>query len=131
MSSNIRRSGTHSRFHLHRQVNEIYFIHLPMKMEPAVRSETSAIRTQTPGNNLPMKMEPTVSSETSAIRTQTPGNNLPMKMSPAVSSETPGNYPKRRTLNFVIYLGTSCIHQRTIKHYKKIIYGSLNFSEIR
>ena len=28
----------------------IYFIHLPMKMEPIVSSETSAIRTQTPGN---------------------------------------------------------------------------------
>ena len=27
-----------------------YFIHLPMKMEPIVSSETSAIRTQTPGN---------------------------------------------------------------------------------
>ena len=27
-----------------------YFIHLPMKMEPIVGSETSAIRTQTPGN---------------------------------------------------------------------------------
>ena len=34
----------------HRQVNEVYFIHLPMKMEPIVSSETSAIRTQTPGN---------------------------------------------------------------------------------
>jgi len=31
-------------------VNEEYFIHLPMKMEPIVSSETSAIRTQTPGN---------------------------------------------------------------------------------
>ena len=27
-----------------------YFIHLPMEMEPIVSSETSAIRTQTPGN---------------------------------------------------------------------------------
>jgi len=27
-----------------------YFIHLPMKMEPTVSSETSAIRTQTLGN---------------------------------------------------------------------------------
>jgi len=27
-----------------------YFIHLPMKMEPIVYSETSAIKTQTPGN---------------------------------------------------------------------------------
>ena len=27
-----------------------YFIHLPMKMEPIVSSETSTIRTQTPGN---------------------------------------------------------------------------------
>jgi len=27
-----------------------YFIDLPMKMEPIVSSETSAIRTQTPGN---------------------------------------------------------------------------------
>ena len=54
-----------------------------MKMEPIVSSETSAIRTQTPGNYLPMKMEPIVSSETSAIRTQ-----------------TPGNYPKRNKLQF-------------------------------
>ena len=37
-------------FHLHSQVNEVYFIHLPMKMEPTVSSETSAIRTQTPVN---------------------------------------------------------------------------------
>ena len=29
---------------------KLYFIHLPMKMEPIVSSETSAIRTQTPGN---------------------------------------------------------------------------------
>jgi len=28
----------------------IHFIYLPMKMEPTVSSETSAIRTQTPGN---------------------------------------------------------------------------------
>jgi len=28
----------------------LYFIHLPMKMEPIVSSETSAIRTRTPGN---------------------------------------------------------------------------------
>ena len=27
-----------------------YFIHLPMKMDPIVSSETSAVRTQTPGN---------------------------------------------------------------------------------
>ena len=27
-----------------------YFIHLPVKMEPIVSSETSAIRSQTPGN---------------------------------------------------------------------------------
>ena len=27
-----------------------YFIDLPMKMEPIVSSETSAVRTQTPGN---------------------------------------------------------------------------------
>ena len=40
LSSNCRRFGTHYRFHLH----------LPMKMEPIVSSETSAIRTQTPGN---------------------------------------------------------------------------------
>ena len=44
------RFGTHYRFHLHRQVNEVWSIHLPMKMEPIVSSETSAIRTQTPGN---------------------------------------------------------------------------------
>jgi len=49
MSSNCRRFGTHYRFHLHRQVNEV-FIHLPMKMEPIVSSEMSTIRTQTPGN---------------------------------------------------------------------------------
>jgi len=28
-----------------------YFIHLPMKMEPTVSSETSEVRTQTPENN--------------------------------------------------------------------------------
>jgi len=27
-----------------------YFIHLPMKMEPIVSSETSATKSQTPGN---------------------------------------------------------------------------------
>ena len=47
---NCRRFGTHYRFHLHRQVNEVYFIHPPMKMEPIVSSETSAIKSQTPGN---------------------------------------------------------------------------------
>jgi len=47
LSSNCRRFGTHYLFHLHRRVN---FIHLPMKMEPIVSSETSAIRTQTPVN---------------------------------------------------------------------------------
>jgi len=31
-------------------INEVYFIDLPVKMEPIVSSETSAIRTQTPGN---------------------------------------------------------------------------------
>jgi len=31
-------------------VSLTYCIHLPMKMEPTVSSETSAIRTQTPGN---------------------------------------------------------------------------------
>ena len=31
-------------------MNEVYFIHLPMKMEPIVSSETSAIKSQTPGN---------------------------------------------------------------------------------
>jgi len=72
LSSNSRRFGTHCPFHLHRQVNEVV-IHLTMKMEPTMSSETSAIRTMT--------MEPTVSSKTSAIRTQ-----------------TPGNYPKRNTL---------------------------------
>ena len=88
-------------------------------MEPIVSSETSAIRTQTPGNypkrnnlplehgeslrtrlihlygeettrqyfiHLPMKMEPIVSSETSAIRTQ-----------------TPGNYPKRNNLPYLFF----------------------------
>jgi len=40
LSSNCRRFGTHYRFSLH----------LPMKIEPIVISETSAIRTQTPGN---------------------------------------------------------------------------------
>jgi len=50
LSSNSRRFGTDCRFHLHRQVNEVSFIHLPMKMEPTVSSETSAIITQTPGN---------------------------------------------------------------------------------
>ena len=90
-----------------------------MKMEPTVSSETSAIRTQTPG-----KMEPTVSSETSAIRTQTPGKmeptvsaetsairiQTPGKMEPTVSSETsairtqtPGNYPETNTLQYQTY----------------------------
>jgi len=46
LSSNCRRFGTHYRCHLHRHS----FIHLPMKMEPIVSSETPAIRTQTPGN---------------------------------------------------------------------------------
>jgi len=50
MSSNSRRFGTLYQFHLHRQVDEVYFIHLPMKMEPIEGSETSAIRSQTPGN---------------------------------------------------------------------------------
>ena len=48
LNSNCRRFGTHYRFHLHWQVNEVF--HLPMKMEPIMSSETSAIRTQTPGN---------------------------------------------------------------------------------
>ena len=63
LSSNCRRFGTH--FPLARPLprskpNQIYiprtilpltyFIHLSMKMEPIVSSETSAIRTQTPGN---------------------------------------------------------------------------------
>jgi len=33
-------------------VNEEFFIHLPLKMEPTEGSETSAFRTQTPGNYL-------------------------------------------------------------------------------
>jgi len=91
LSSNCRRFGTHYQSHLHRQVNE-YFIHLPMKMEPIVSSETSAIRTQNEYFiHLPMKMEPIVSSETSAIRTQ-----------------TPGNYPKRNKLE-ITYLLTYSI----------------------
>jgi len=48
LSSNCRRFGTHCQFQIHRQVNE-YFIHLPMKMEPTVSYETSAIRIQMPG----------------------------------------------------------------------------------
>ena len=64
-----------------------------MKMEPIVNSETSEIRTLTPGNypkkeqityrtrrklknKKVMKMEPIMCSETSAIRTMTPGNYL-------------------------------------------------------
>ena len=39
----------HYRLHLHRQVDEIYFIDLPMKMEPIECSETSAFSIQTPG----------------------------------------------------------------------------------
>jgi hypothetical protein len=39
-----RRFGTLYRFHLHRQVD------LPLKMELIESSETSAIKTQTPGN---------------------------------------------------------------------------------
>jgi len=31
-------------------VDEEFFIHLPMKIEPIEGSETSAIRTKTPGN---------------------------------------------------------------------------------
>ena len=56
LRSNSRRFGTHCRFHLHRQVNGVlhYFIHLPMKMEPIVSSETSAIRHQT-SRNYPKK----------------------------------------------------------------------------
>jgi len=68
LSSNCRCFGTHCRFHLHGQVNSPAYedadvseltvgfifmgrwIHLPMKMKPTVSSETSAIRTQTPGN---------------------------------------------------------------------------------
>ena len=46
LSSNCRRFGTHYRFHLHRHKHR----HRPMKMEPIVSSETSATRTQTPGN---------------------------------------------------------------------------------
>ena len=34
----------------HTSLPLVYFIHLPMKMELIVSSETSAIRTQTPGN---------------------------------------------------------------------------------
>ena len=30
--------------------NLFFFIHLPMKMEPIVSSETSATKSQTPGN---------------------------------------------------------------------------------
>ena len=44
LSFNSQRFGTLYWFHLHRQVN------LPMKMEPIESSETSAIKTRTPGN---------------------------------------------------------------------------------
>ena len=44
LSSKSRRFGTLYRFHLHRQVK------MPMKMKPIESSETSAFRTQTPGN---------------------------------------------------------------------------------
>jgi hypothetical protein len=39
----------HYRFHLQRQVDEVYFIDLPLKMVPIECSETSAISTQTLG----------------------------------------------------------------------------------
>jgi hypothetical protein len=56
-------------------VDEEFFIHLPMKMEPKGGFETSAFRTHTPGIiHLPMKLEPKGGSETSAFRTHTPGN---------------------------------------------------------
>ena len=50
LGSNSRRFGTLYRFYLHGHVDEEFFIHLPMKMEPIEGSETSAIRTKTPGN---------------------------------------------------------------------------------
>jgi len=50
LSFKSRRFGTLYRFHLHGQVKEELFIHLPMKMEPIEGSETSAFKPQTPGN---------------------------------------------------------------------------------
>ena len=53
LGSNSRRFGTLYRFHLHGQVDEYissFFIPLPMKMELIESSETSPIRTKTPGN---------------------------------------------------------------------------------
>ena len=40
-------TGVNDKPRKHRMLN---FIHLPMKMEPIVSSETSAVRTETPGN---------------------------------------------------------------------------------
>jgi len=54
LSSNCRRFGTHYRFHFigrwKKYIYIIYLIHLSMKVEPTVSSETLAIITQTPGN---------------------------------------------------------------------------------
>jgi hypothetical protein len=51
LSANSRRFGTLYQFHLQRQVNEVYFIDLTLKMEPREFSETSAINTQSPGKH--------------------------------------------------------------------------------
>jgi len=106
LSSNFRRFGTHCRFHLHRQVDEVYFIHLPMKMVIPRRLSSNFRRFGTHCRfhlhrqadevyfiHLPMKMEPTVSSETSAIRIQ-----------------TPGNYPKRNKLHLIFSLNIPKAH---------------------
>jgi hypothetical protein len=51
LSANSRRFRTLYRFHLQRQVNEVYFIDLPLKMELIQCSETSAISTETLGKH--------------------------------------------------------------------------------
>jgi hypothetical protein len=51
LSANSRRFGTLYQFHLQRQVYEVYFIDLSLKMEPIQCTETSAISTQTPGKH--------------------------------------------------------------------------------
>jgi hypothetical protein len=52
LSTNSWSFGTLYQFHLQRQFDEVYFIELPLKMEPIECSETSAIiSTQMPGKH--------------------------------------------------------------------------------
>ena len=52
-----------------------WVIHLPMKMEPIVSSETSAIRTQTPGN-YPKRNKWLLASLCPSVRMEQPGSHL-------------------------------------------------------